>query len=306
MGSIRVTAFPDDLVSPPPRLRVGIVGSGRVGAVLGAALRRTGHDVTAVSARSDLSRVRAEALLPGVPIVAPTEVPAGADLVMVAVPDDHLARVVNDLRPVVAAGQIVMHVSGRHGLDILAPLVGAVPIAAHPVMTFTGTSLDLGRLEDCPFGVTASDAAYPIAAALVVEMGGDPIRVDDAERIAYHAALAHGANHLVTLVAQTLDLLDEAGVEDPARMARPLLAAALDNALREGDRALTGPVARGDVATLRAHLQQLTDPDLAAAYRAMARATVRRAVASGMLSPAAAEPLIDLFDTRLPDEDAAE
>ena len=291
-----MTAFPDDLVSPPPRLRVGVVGSGRVGAVLGAALRRTGHEVTAVSARSDLSRVRAEALLPGVRIVAPTEVPAHADLVILAVPDDQLPEVVTELVGHVTSGQLVMHVSGRHGLGVLAPLADVLPIAAHPIMTFTGTSLDLGRLEDCPFGVTAPDAAYPIAAALVVEMGGDPIRVDESARTTYHAALAHGANHLVTLVAQTLDLLAQSGVEDPARMARPLLTAALDNALREGDDALTGPVSRGDTATVAAHLAQLTDPKIRAAYRTMAQATLERAVASGRLTSTAAEPIARILD----------
>lgn len=285
-----------DLVSPPPRLRIGIVGSGRVGAVLGAALRRTGHEVVAVSARTDLSRVRAEALLPGVPIVAPADVPRGVDLVLLAVPDDVLPSVVRDLAGVIEPEQIVMHASGRHGLGVFDPLATPLVIAAHPVMTFTGTSLDLARLEDCPFGVTAHDAAYPIAAALVVEMGGEPIRVDEHARTTYHAALAHGANHLVTLVAQTLDLLAEAGVQDPARMARPLLSAALDNSLREGDAALTGPVARGDVLTVAAHLNSLQDPVMRLAYSTMARVTLQRAVASGMLSAAAAAPIEDLLD----------
>lgn len=296
-----MTGLPDDLVSPPPRLRVGIVGSGRVGAVLGAALRRTGHEITAVSARTDLSRVRAEALLPGVPIMAPHDVPDHADLVLLAVPDDSLPSVVEELRERIRPGQIVMHPSGRYGLSVLAPLTDVLPIAAHPAMTFTGTSLDLGRLEDCPFGVTSTDAAYPIAAALVVEMGGDPVRVDEDARTIYHAALAHGANHLVSLVAQALDLLAEAGVEEPARIARPLLTAALDNALREGDRALTGPVARGDVATVRAHLGELADPGVREAYRVMARATMDRAVASGMLSASAAEPIARLLDEGAPE-----
>lgn len=283
--------YPANVISPPPRLRVGIVGSGRVGAVLGAALRRTGHPVIGCSARSDLSRVRAEALLPGCPITTPDEVAASCDLLILAVPDDALPDVVEQLRTHVSAGQIVMHVSGRHGLAVLQPLGDILAIAAHPAMTFTGTSLDLERLEDCPFGVTAGPGAESVADALVVEMGGDPIHVDDDRRTVYHAALAHGANHLVTLVAQTLDLLASAGVEDPARLARPLLEAALDNALRQGDLALTGPVARGDVDTVRSHLQELPDEGVAETYRALAQATVDRAIASGMLSSAAGESL---------------
>ena len=289
--------YPAAVVTPPPRLRVGVIGSGRVGAVLGAALRRTGHPVVGCSARSDLSRVRAEALLPGVPIRPIHEVARDCDLLLLAVPDDRLPDVVADIADDVRAGQIVMHVSGRYGIDVLEPLVGALPIAAHPVMTFTGTSLDLDRLEDCPFGVTSPEPVRPIAEALVVEMGGDPVWVDEGARSTYHAALAHGANHLVTLVAQTLDLLSSAGVQDPTRLVRPLLTAALDNTLREGDAALTGPVARGDAATVRAHLAELSDADSGTceAYLVLARITLDRAVATGFLTASAAEPIAELL-----------
>lgn len=283
--------YPADVVSPPPRLRVGIIGTGRAGSVIGAALRRAGHVVVACHARGDISRVRAEALLPGVPIVDSCEVARTCDLLILAVPDDSLESVVAALVDCVHPGQIVMHLSGRHGLGILRPLSGVIAIATHPVMTFTGTSLDLDRLDDCPFGVTATPEGMPVASALVMEMGGEPVEVSDEQRTLYHAALAHGANHLVTLVAQTLDLLSAAGVDEPGRIARPLLTAALDNALREGDHALTGPVARADHATVRAHMEGLSDPDIAQTYQALALATVDRALAAGTLTGADADAL---------------
>lgn len=242
--------------------------------------------------------MRAEALLPGVPIVDPPEVARACDLLVLAVPDDALPGVVESLVGEVHAGQIVMHLSGRHGIGVLAPLGDVVPVAAHPVMTFTGTSLDLDRLDDCPFGVTAAGGGSSIAAALVMEMGGDPIDVVDDRRTLYHAALAHGANHLVTLVAQTLDLLAAAGVAEPERIARPLLTAALDNALREGDRALTGPVARADHATVRAHVEQLPDEAVERTYRALALATVDRAEAAGTLTPGDAGMLRQILEER--------
>ena len=275
---------------------MGVIGTGRAGAVVGAALRRSGHEVVACSARGDISRVRAEALLPGVPIVDPADVARACDLLLLSVPDDALGSVVSAIGPHVRPGQIVMHLSGRHGLAVLEPLAGTIPIAAHPVMTFTGTSLDLDRLDDCPVGVTAEDEGASIAAALVMEMGGDPVAVADDRRALYHAALAHGANHLVTLVAQTLDLLAAAGVAEPERVARPLLTAALDNALREGDRALTGPVARADLATVRAHVEQMPDPDVERTYRALALATVDRAEQAGTLSAADADDLRSILE----------
>ena len=159
-------------MSHPARLAIGIIGAGRVGAVLGAALARAGHDVRAVYAVSDESRERAAALLPGVPVKGIHDVIDGADLVLLAVPDDALAELVAGLAATDSwqAGQIVVHTSGRHGTDILRPARSAhiLPVAIHPAMTFTGTALDLGRLADCAFGVTGPDALRPMAEALVV------------------------------------------------------------------------------------------------------------------------------------------
>ena len=290
---------PVDHAAAPPRLRVGVVGTGRVGAVLGAALSRAGHTVVAAYAVSDLSRLRAEALLPGVPLMSVAEVLADVDLALLTVPDDVLPGLVAGLAETgaVRPGQFLAHASGRFGYGVLDPAtrVGALPLALHPVMTFTGTSIDLARLSGCPFGVTAPDQLRPVAEALVVEMGGDPVWVDEGNRVLYHAALAHGANHLVTLVTQTLGLLSAAGVEQPARLVAPLLSAALDNALRYGDQALTGPVARGDAGTVAAHVRELgrVDTEARTAYVALARVTADRALAAGLLKADAAEALLD-------------
>src|SRR6058998_2527097 len=134
---------------------------------------------------------------------------------------------------------MVAHISGAHVVGVLEPLTraGALPMALHPVMTFTGTEVDLQRLAGACFGVTAPDQLRLAAEALVIEMGAEPVWVEEAARPLYHAALAVGANHLVTLVAQSADMLRRAGVEEPARMLGPLMGAALDNALRREDMA---------------------------------------------------------------------
>jgi predicted short-subunit dehydrogenase-like oxidoreductase (DUF2520 family) len=164
-------------------------------------------------------------------------------------------------------------------------------------MTFTGREEDLDRLRGVSFGVTADDEHRPVAEALVLEMGGEPTWVPEHARPLYHAALALGANHLVTLVNESLDLLRTAGISQPEQMIAPLLQAALDNALRHGDAALTGPVARGDAGTVRRHLSELVDhaPDSVAAYVAMARRTADRAIASGRLRRLDAGPLLDVL-----------
>ncbi len=278
------------------RLRVGVVGTGRVGAVLGAALLRAGHDVVAVSAVSEASRARAAALLPGVPVVAPEEVVHAATLVLLAVPDDALPDLVQGLADVGAfqTGQLVAHPSGRHGLAVLEPARGTLPLALHPVLPFAGNEVDVARLTGTSFGITAPEVLRPIAEALVVEMGGEPVWVTEQLRPLWHAALAHGANHLVTLVASAADLLRQAGAEDPGAVLGPLLGAALDGALRSGDTALTGPVSRGDAGTVAAHLRVLPD-DVRPAYLALARLTADRALASGRLRADQAEGLLGVL-----------
>lgn len=287
----------------PARLAVGVVGAGRVGAVLGAALARAGHHLTGAYAVSDASRSRAEALLPGVPVSADAAaVVRGAELVLLAVPDDTLPDLVAGLSATGAwqAGQIVVHTSGRHGAAVLAPAreQHVLPLALHPAMTFTGTAMDLDRLAECAFGVTADPALRPMAEALVVEMGGEPVWVAEEDRAAYHCGLAHGANHLVTLVTQAMEMLAASGADDPAATLRPLLEAALDNTLSYGSAALTGPIVRGDIDTVRAHLEDIARaaPHTMASYLAMARATAARAVADGRLLPIRAASLARILD----------
>jgi predicted short-subunit dehydrogenase-like oxidoreductase (DUF2520 family) len=285
----------------PPRLDVGVVGTGRAGSVIGAALKRAGHQIKACTAVTDLSKLRAEALLPGVAILSIEETVADRDLILLSIPDDVLVEVVSGLAATnaVSPGTFVLHLSGRYGIDILRPLTeqGCLPLALHPVMTFTGTSIDLNRLSACPFGVTTHQTLRPVAETLVMEMGGDPVWVPEASRSLYHAALTFGANNLMTLVNQTSELLESAGISNPELLVAPLLSASLDNALRNGDSALTGPIARGDAQTVREHLRVLAnfDPAVTQAYRSLARLTAVRALASGVLQPQNAESLLALL-----------
>ena len=285
----------------PAQLQVGVVGAGRVGTVLAVALSRAGHRVVAASAVSDKSVRRIRANLPGTVICQPAEVVAQADLVLLTVPDDVLAGLVAGLASTGAdlSGRMLAHASGRHGLAVLEPATrqGAMPLALHPVMTFTGRPDDIDRLTGISFGITAPEALRPVAEALVVEMGGEPVFIAEDLRDLYHAALSIAANHLVTLVTQSGDLLRQAGVAEPARMLGPLLSAALDNALRLGDAGLTGPVARGDAETVARHIRALraASPEVLPSYLAMARLTADRALAAGTLTAPDAQRLLGVL-----------
>lgn len=283
--------MPTPQTSAAPRLGIGVIGAGRVGAVLGAALHAEGHAITGAYAVSDASRERAAKLLPEAPVLSVPEIVERSEMLLLAVPDDQLPELVSGIAAagIAPGGQLVVHTSGRFGVEVLHPLesAGAVGLALHPAMTFSGTALDLPRLIGCPFALTARGHYLAIAQALVVELGGTPVTVPEGDRGLYHAALAHGANHLVVLVDQAREVLDRIGIEAPGEYLRPLLQAALDNALRHGEKALTGPAMRGDAGTISAHLEALADldatggpghvGDIAAGYRVLARAAVDRA-----------------------------
>ncbi|MBJ7357600.1 DUF2520 domain-containing protein [Nocardioides sp.] len=283
-------------------LRVGVIGAGRVGSVLAASLRRAGHEVVAAAGESDASRSRIAALLPGVPVLKPTDVARASDLLLLTVPDDMLDNVVTMLAAsgAIREGQYVAHTSGRHGLAVLEPAreVGARVLAIHPAMTFTGTAVDLDRLTGTVFGLTAGPGERELAESLVADLGGRPTWVPEEMRTLYHAGLAHGANHLVTLVTEAMEILSASGVTDPAGTLRPLLTAALDNALGQGDAALTGPIVRGDAGTVAAHLADLqaNAPQSVASYVALATDTLDRAVTDGRVLPIRALKILDLLN----------
>ncbi|MFJ4219969.1 Rossmann-like and DUF2520 domain-containing protein [Curtobacterium luteum] len=221
------------------RLGVGIVGAGRVGPVLGAALANAEHAVVGVTAVSDAGRDRAEAMLPGVPVLATPDLVERSELVLLAVPDDQLAELVQGLADagIWQPGQLVVHTSPDHGTGILRPALaaGAIPLAIHPAMVFTGTSVDLTRLRDAYCAVTAPGPVLPIAQALVVEMGAEPFVVTEQDRPAYADAVRAAASFSTAIVEQSAGTLDGIGVEHPGRVLGALVRSAVDNALAAAD-----------------------------------------------------------------------
>jgi predicted short-subunit dehydrogenase-like oxidoreductase (DUF2520 family) len=217
------------------RLGVGVIGAGHVGPVLGAALGGAGHAVVGIATVSDAGRERADALLPGVPVLAVPELVERSELVLIAVPDSELPGLVAGLAAVGAwqPGQLVVHTAPGSGTGVLQPAVasGAIPLAIHPAMAFTGTSIDLARLQETWCAVTAPAPVLPIAQALVVELGAEPLVVAEAERARYGEVMAAARTFATDAVAGFVGALREAGVERPARLLGPLLRSAVENAL---------------------------------------------------------------------------
>lgn len=249
--------------------RIGIIGTGRVARALALGLAPYADGEPLIWGRS-LAAPSLEALL------------HASDIIAIAVADDALASVVADLasRGPFPHTPLIFHVSGNHGVGTLAPLQaqGALTAAIHPAMTFTGDPAgEVQRMAGARFAITgSSEAASTQASRIVQELGGIPVAVAEDHRALYHAALCHGANHLVTLLAGSSQALRAAGVEEPEALLAPLVRAALENALAKGFAALSGPLLRGDGATIHHHLEALQrdTPTLTPAYRAMALATL--------------------------------
>ncbi len=246
------------------RLTVAILGAGRVGQAVGALLREAGYSVTAVTART-LQAAQAAALATGgTAYTDNTAAARAAQLVLVTVPDDVIESAVADIAADggFAAGQVVAHTSGAHGLGVLAPAAeaGAAIGAIHPMQSFATATRATQDLPGSIFGFTADDDAREVLLAVVESLGGHAVDVADEVRPLYHAAAVMASNGFVAVEDMATNLLVSAGFDERAarRALVPLVAGTTINIRRFGPKeALTGPVSRGDFDTVRAHLEAL-------------------------------------------------
>ncbi len=294
--------------------RVGFVGAGAVGTALARALAAHGARIVAVAARR---RVTAEALagsISGCQVYAtPAEVAAASDLVFLAVPDDAIVPVTEAIAWV--PDQAVVHFSGAQSASILvaAQERGASTAALHPLMTFpralhhASVETTLRRLAGSSWALEAEDAVLQEKlTSMVVALGGHAIALESNARVPYHIAAVFAANFVVALAGASVRLWEGFGIpQDEALPALlPLMRAAVESLDSAGlPAALTGPVARGDLGTIRAHLAWLaehatSDPSLAPlrdAYIALAEFAIPLAQAKGSLSSEAAAQLRELL-----------
>ena len=220
------------------RLSIGIIGAGPVGVMVGKALASAGHQLVGISAISQQNIERVEAQLPDVELRDVDDIIGEADLVLLAIPSDELIAAVAGFAEAKLwrQGQLVVHTAGEFGYSALsaASAQGVIPIAIHPAMRFTGTTIDLLRMLDCTFAVNAPKVALPIAEALVIEMGGEPLVIAEADRASYWEAYSVASNFSAMVVSQAIGLLEQIGVADPRAVIGPIVRSAVDQALAAG------------------------------------------------------------------------
>lgn len=224
------------------RLSVGIIGAGPVGTVLGQALAAAGHRIVGIATTSQENSERAESLLPDVSIISVPAILESADLVLLAIPADQIAPTVAGIAEAKMwrAGQLVAHTAGEFGISVLAPATqqGVIALAIHPAMSFTGTSIDLARIRESYFAVAAPAIAIPIAQALVIEMGAEPIVISEENRSTYFEAISVATSFSALIVNQAIGLLETAGIENARGVLGPVLRSSVEQALAEGHKPL--------------------------------------------------------------------
>ncbi len=284
--------------------RIALLGAGKVGIVLSSALQRAGYQLAGVWDPFEVSRHKARQFLGDFETLdSATQAARSGSTVLIAVPDDALAALAEQLSAVDWTGRLVAHTSGRYGAEILDPIAraGGTTLAMHPAMAFTGeVEVERERVPGARFALTSGNGGIARGIELVTAMGGVPISVAEQDRIMYHAAMSHGSNHLATLVTQTMHLLRSIGIAAPGDSLRPILQASLDNALALGAEGITGPIVRGDVGTVREHISVLAQaaPAILATYGELAKATVAEALGIGRIDQAQAVAYLAVIEQR--------
>ncbi|HYK82547.1 MAG TPA: Rossmann-like and DUF2520 domain-containing protein [Gemmatimonadales bacterium] len=272
---------------------IGIIGPGRAGVGLALALTRAGYEVR-------LHGRHKTALPPPLTLtVGPADQPpawlAQVDVLVLAVRDDAIRSLAEALgrADVVRAAQVVLHLSGVHGQEALGPLVSsrAALGSLHPLQTIADPTRAPDRLRGAWAAVEGMPRAVQAAEALAERLGMRPFRIASKAKPVYHASAVFASNYFVVVEAVAQRLLRHAGLSDTQawRALRPLVAGTFENLSEHEPRvALTGPVARGDAATIRRHLESLTHDD-ATLYRALGLAALELARKRGLDASAAAE-----------------
>jgi predicted short-subunit dehydrogenase-like oxidoreductase (DUF2520 family) len=263
------------------RPTVSIVGCGRAGGSIGLALSKAGYTVTAAWSRTRAGRQRAQRLL-NVPVLPEaSEVAAAADVVFVAVPDDAIVDVAAELKSGDLSGRVVVHTSGGVSVDALRAVRDARARygSMHPLQTLPDATRGADALSGAAVAVTSDPRDRALLFRLARAWGGRPFPLADKDKTLYHAAAVFASNYVVASVWASLRLFERLGIPNARQLLAPLANTSVQNVTSmPPERAITGPVARGDAETVSEHFHALSHADptggrITDAYRSLARLT---------------------------------
>jgi predicted short-subunit dehydrogenase-like oxidoreductase (DUF2520 family) len=277
-------------------LKLGFIGAGTVGTALSARLSGMGYPVVAVSSRSRASAQNLAQVVSGCRVFDSQGVADNAELIFITTPDDAIARVASEVkwRP----GQSVVHCSGADSAAILQPAreSGAQVGVFHPLQTFASVKQAMENIAGSTFALEAEEPLMKTLKEMATALGGNWVELKAGDKVAYHAAAVIACNYLVTLLKLATDLWQTFDVppQKATKALLPLLRGTIHNVETVGiPQCLTGPIARGDVGTIKKHLDALEQaaPHLVSTYRELGLQTIPIAVAKGKIDKNQAEKL---------------
>ncbi len=286
-------------------MKIGFIGAGKVGSALAILLQRAGYDIAGVASRTDESaQTLAERL--SCPALSKAEVAKRSEALLITTSDDAIASLAEEIAEEGAfhSGQVVMHMSGAHSSQLLAPAAqkGAITLSVHPIQSFASIDQALALIPGTYFSIEGDARGFGFAREMVEKLGGKHFPLDSESKVLYHAAACVACNYLVSLLDTALGMLKEAGVPEEVRLPAflPLVAGTFENIKNLGvPKALTGPISRGDRGTVEKHLTAMRDlPQLLDVYKTLGLVTVDVALAKGTINEEQAGALRSLLSDR--------
>jgi predicted short-subunit dehydrogenase-like oxidoreductase (DUF2520 family) len=277
-------------------LKLGFIGAGTVGTALAVRLSSRGYPIVAISSRSRTSAENLARAVNSCRVFDNQGVADNAQLVFVTTPDDFIASVVSQIRW--HPGQSVVHCSGAASTDILQPAkeLGAQVGAFHPLQTFASAKQAIENIPGSTFTLEAEEPLLNTLKDMATALDGHWVKLKASDKVLYHASAVIACNYLVTLVKLATDLWQTFNI--PPRQATqallPLLRGTIHNIETVGiPQCLTGPIARGDIGTIKKHLNALekTVPTLLSTYRELGLQTIPIALAKGRINQSQAQEL---------------
>jgi predicted short-subunit dehydrogenase-like oxidoreductase (DUF2520 family) len=285
---------------------VAIVGCGTVGTAIGKLLRNIDYRIYGV-ATSNLETARRAAGVTGSERFSdcPWEVTRGADVVFITTPDDLIESTCMSISKHRGFDKnaVVVHCSGALSSDILSSArdCGAAVATLHPLQSFASVEQAVSLVPGSFCTIEGDSGALPIVRQMIEDLGGILLEITAEKKTLYHAAAVAASNYLVTLMHLALELNEAAGLPSDTSFNAllPLIRGTLSNIGTKGiPGGLTGPIARGDVATVSAHLKAIEKdaPELLLLYRCLGLYTVGLAKAKGTLNKGAGDKLVALLE----------
>lgn len=282
-------------------LKIGFIGAGITGTALAWTLYQNGFNIHGVTSRSFSSAERLAGRIKNCKIyTTPQEIADNCELIFITTPDDLISHIANSVKW--KKEQYVIHCSGAHSLKVLEPVAksGAMPGAFHPLQSFADIEQAVRNLPGTTFAIEAKEPLLNILKDFAISLKGDWVLLKSEDKAIYHAAAVFASNYLVTLIKLAVDLWDNLGLPSQKGVGAflPLMSGTLENIKKTGlPNCLTGPIARGDLGTIKMHIEALkkVNPQILSCYKMLGRHTITIALAKGRIDLQQAEELKNIL-----------